>query len=172
MRTQFPPTRHPPRDFRDRRTGLIVFGILTVCLGGLCALVVPLMLFGQAWPAPRQGGTAAGGTPSMLQSASRRARRGSGVVGDRLLLTRRWARALILIFGWSFLVVGVISMIAVGLLLPGSSDPASPAGPRRCPAGAETTVMVIILPVSRIPLRPDSRYLGRLLQEPKREGDV
>ncbi|MFO1458156.1 MAG: hypothetical protein U1G08_02015 [Verrucomicrobiota bacterium] len=136
-----------PATFKDRRTGLIVFGILTVCLGGLCALVVPLMLFGQAMARTAAGGTAAGGTPSMLPIMASYG--GLAVVlvwlGIGSLLTRRWARALILIFGWSFLVVGVISMIAVGLLLPGFLRSGQPGGTSTLPAGAETTVMVIIL---------------------------
>src|SRR5438876_987340 len=34
-------------EFKDRRTGLIVFGILEILLGGLAALMIPLMVFGQ-----------------------------------------------------------------------------------------------------------------------------
>ena len=33
--------------YKDRSTGLVVFGILTLLMGGLCALFVPLMLLGQ-----------------------------------------------------------------------------------------------------------------------------
>jgi hypothetical protein len=33
--------------YKDRSTGLVVFGVLTVCLGAVAALFVPLMFFGQ-----------------------------------------------------------------------------------------------------------------------------
>jgi len=33
--------------YKDRSTGLVVFGILTLLLGCLAGLFVPLMLFGQ-----------------------------------------------------------------------------------------------------------------------------
>src|SRR5438034_406184 len=39
----------PPQlsvDFKDRKTGLVIFGILTALIGLLCALFVPLMFFG------------------------------------------------------------------------------------------------------------------------------
>ncbi len=34
-------------DYKDRSTGLVIFGILTLLLGCLAGLFVPLMLFGQ-----------------------------------------------------------------------------------------------------------------------------
>src|ERR1051326_8495153 len=45
----------PESDFKDRRAGLIVFGILQLLLGGLCALIVPLMFFGQSMSASMTG---------------------------------------------------------------------------------------------------------------------
>ncbi len=44
-----------PIEFKDRKTGLIVFGILTALLGALCALFVPLMLLGHAMSARTAG---------------------------------------------------------------------------------------------------------------------
>ena len=41
----------PPVPFKDRSTGLVVFGVMTILLGGLAGLFVPLMLFGQAMAA-------------------------------------------------------------------------------------------------------------------------
>ena len=32
--------------YRDRKVGLIVFGVLQICLGALCALAVPVVIFG------------------------------------------------------------------------------------------------------------------------------
>ena len=39
----------PPVDFKDRKTGLVIFGILTLCLGGLCALMVLLLLAAESF---------------------------------------------------------------------------------------------------------------------------
>ena len=33
-------------DFKDRTTGLIVFGILQIIIGGICALMAPMMILG------------------------------------------------------------------------------------------------------------------------------
>jgi hypothetical protein len=43
-----PPAVPVAPDFKDRRTGLIVFGILEIVLGALAALMIPLMILGQA----------------------------------------------------------------------------------------------------------------------------
>ena len=58
----------PPGDFKNRKTGLVVFGIMTMAMGGLCALLVPLMIFGLA----RAATTA--GVHQNLQSRSRSSR--------------------------------------------------------------------------------------------------
>ena len=36
----------PPPSYKDRSTGLTIFGILTLLLGGLCVLLVLMMLAG------------------------------------------------------------------------------------------------------------------------------
>ena len=133
-----------PADFKDRRTGLIVFGILTVFLGALCALLVPLMVFGQSLARSAGGPGAAGAPPSLLPAIVTYG--GLAVVliwlGISSMLARRWARALILIFGWCCLTLGVVSMAAMILVLPSllrlSPSPGRPA----LPAGAETAIMV------------------------------
>ena len=40
------PVLAPPTAFKDRSTGLIVFGILGILLGCFCALLVPMMVLG------------------------------------------------------------------------------------------------------------------------------
>lgn len=50
------PTLPPPTAFKDRSTGLIVFGILGILLGCLCALLVPMMVLGQIRSAKAMGG--------------------------------------------------------------------------------------------------------------------
>ena len=35
-------------DYRDRKTGLVIFGILEIAIGAICGLAILLMLLGQA----------------------------------------------------------------------------------------------------------------------------
>ena len=110
------PTISP--SYKDRSTGLTVFGILTLLLGGLCALFVPLMLVGQMVAArsnPSQTNPAAilpaiviyGGLAVALVW-----------LGIGSLRARRWARALLLIFSWSWLIVGLICMVGMAFVMP------------------------------------------------------
>jgi len=43
--TNLPPLPSTP-GFKDRKIGLVILGSFTVLAGGLCALLIPLMLFG------------------------------------------------------------------------------------------------------------------------------
>src|SRR2546423_12501878 len=94
-----------PNGFRDRKAGLVVFGILTALMGCLCALLVPVMFFGQAMAATKGAGM---GVHTMLPAAVM-----YGVIatifiwlGIGSIMARRWARALLLILAWSWLIIG------------------------------------------------------------------
>ena len=102
-----------PPAYKDRRTGLIVFGVFAILIGAFCALAVPLAFVGQLMAAKRSG------TEFDLSSAVI-----SSVVyglmavlmiwlGVGSILARRWARALLLCVGWIGLVIGVIAMPTV-----------------------------------------------------------
>ena len=41
--------------YRDRHTGLIVFGIMEIIMGGFCLLMLPLTVFGQLMVAKKNG---------------------------------------------------------------------------------------------------------------------
>lgn len=102
--------------YKDRKTGLIVFGIFTVLLGCLCGLFVPLMFFGQSMAA-KSGGPA---MPSMLPAVIMYG--GLAIVlvwlGIGSMMARRWARAILLIFSWSWLLVGLLSLVMMAFMLP------------------------------------------------------
>ncbi len=114
-------------EYKDRRTGLILFGVLAIGLGALCALFVPLMLFGGAMskdPAASRSLLPAalmyGGLAVMLIW-----------LGVGSILLRRWARALLLILSWSWLIMGVIGCIFLALVSPqifASVSQQSPSG--------------------------------------------
>src|ERR1035438_153181 len=88
----------PPTAYKNRSSGLIIFGVLTILLGCVCALLVPLMLFGQTMSAK------ATGTPPnfsvLLPAVSVYGFLAVVLVwlGIGSINARRWARALLLIF--------------------------------------------------------------------------
>src|ERR1700690_823737 len=104
-----PPVETAPLpDYKDRSTGLLVFGILTLLLGCLAGLFVLLMLFGQMMAAK------APNTPPVNHAAMLQGMAVYGLLAVALvwlgigsILARRWARALLLIFSWSWLIMGI-----------------------------------------------------------------
>jgi hypothetical protein len=105
-RTAFEPAPLP--DYQDRSTGLMVFGLLTLLLGCLAGLFVPLLLAGQIMAAKAADAPPANHAaivPGLVVYG------GLAValicLGVGSMLARRWARALLLIFSWSWLVTGI-----------------------------------------------------------------
>jgi len=112
--------------YRDRRAGLIVFGILEIGIGALCALMIPMMFL---------AGFLA---PEVMSGFDRRTLvMGPFVYGTMAtvliwlgigsLLCRRWARTLLLILSWSWLLMG-ISMAGVLAWLMRFLQPGDAAG--------------------------------------------
>lgn len=120
----------PTLPYKDRKTGLVVFGIMTLLLGLVCALFVPLMIFG-ASVAPK-------GSPSQDMRAIVPGILVYGMLAVALIWlgigsikARRWARALLLIFSWGMLVVGVLTIAFMVVWMPKiieASSAAAPAG--------------------------------------------
>jgi hypothetical protein len=104
--TDTPPIETMPA-YKDRSTGLTIFGIMTILLGGLAGLFTLLMFVPLLTPKTA-------GSPPVNPSTILL---GSGVyaglavtliwLGIGSVQKRRWARALLLIFSWSWLVMGV-----------------------------------------------------------------
>jgi hypothetical protein len=133
--------------FKDRKTGLVVFGFFTALLGVFCALFVPLLFFGQAISA--KGGAPAqnvGIWPAALIY---------GVMaivlvwlGIGSMMARRWAGALLLIFSWSWLVIGVTSTAVMGFVLPQMMEAMNSAKP---PGGPPPpTALLVWIPMLTI----------------------
>ncbi|MEO6847947.1 MAG: hypothetical protein ABI443_10120 [Chthoniobacterales bacterium] len=105
-------------EYKNRKTGLVIFGILTL-LGGLCcALIIPLMFFAQAM-ATKTGGA----QPSPLGIVPVIGIYGGlAVVGIWLgigsILARRWARAILLITSWFTLIIGIVMIIFMVFFFP------------------------------------------------------
>jgi hypothetical protein len=136
--------------YKDRSTGLMVFGILTLLLGSLAGLLVPLMLVGQLTAARTNPGSAnvAAMVPAMAVY---------GVLAVALIWlgigsiqARRWARALLLIFSWSWLVMGIFTLIGMAFLIPtvlknvSSAQAANGTTNHALPPGAMAGVMIFM----------------------------
>jgi hypothetical protein len=134
-----------PSEFKDYKTGLVLFGILTILLGGVCALFVPLMFFGQAMSAKSGAPT---NTQAIIPAIVMHAALAIALVwlGVGSMMARRWARALLLIFSWSWLIIGLISMVFMAFFLPQimqAVQSSTPPGQPEMPAAAKSLMMII-----------------------------
>jgi hypothetical protein len=139
-----PPPVQPTH--KDRSTGLIIFGILTMLLGCLAGLMVLVMLAGQAMAAK------ATNTPSNLASIVPAA----GVYGVMAvalvwlgigsMMARRWARALLLVFSWAWLALGLLAIVMMAYLMPKmlAAMPAEGTNGQAMPPAAKDMVMVVM----------------------------
>ncbi|MCX7824004.1 MAG: hypothetical protein N2689_00410 [Verrucomicrobiae bacterium] len=144
------PTLSPSAaDFKDRRVGLIVFGIFVILLGCLCALLVPMMLFGHV-VAARHAAQAANFrmiVPALLMYA------GLAVafiwLGIGSTLCRRWARALLLVWAWLWLICGAIGTAFLIMFLPEILASPTPQG-QSIPEPLRPVVTIVVLGVSLV----------------------
>ncbi|GMU65251.1 MAG: hypothetical protein AMXMBFR36_15250 [Acidobacteriota bacterium] len=102
---------------KDRSTGLVLFGLLQLAIGLFALAMAGLSLVASALaPAgvPAQSGRQiAFGIAFYLVVAALFVTLGIGS-----LLARRWARALMLVVSWFWLVFGVLSLVAIVFLFP------------------------------------------------------
>ncbi|MHC4791546.1 MAG: hypothetical protein ACYS8Y_08960 [Planctomycetota bacterium] len=133
-------------DFKDRKTALVVFGILQIILGGLCALLVPFMIIGMLasaflddTSAPQmQTGAMISGLLFYVLAAAWFISMGIGSIK-----TRRWARALIFVSSWLWLICGTMGLIVLFLLMPDMYDRMGESG-QISPAAAASMKAVMI----------------------------
>jgi hypothetical protein len=109
-----PDVAAPLPDYKDRSTGLLIFGILTLLLGCLAGLFVPLMLFGQMMAAKAPNAPPVNHA-TMLPGMAVYALLAVALVwlGIGSIKARRWARALLLIFSWTWLIMGVCMTVVM-----------------------------------------------------------
>jgi hypothetical protein len=131
-------------EYKDRSIGLIVFGLLTVCLGCLCGLLI-LFLVGETFVLNSGIVTAGQGMPGAPKPSIAMlipAMAVYGMMGIALtwlgigsIMATRWARALLLVFSWSWLIMGIIMMVVMSVMLPMilNSMPAMPNAPAGSP---------------------------------------
>ncbi|MGH9551330.1 MAG: hypothetical protein ACRD3W_18240, partial [Terriglobales bacterium] len=112
----------PPRNFPDQRGGLIAAGVLLIILGALISLAIPLVFLSHFLaehmhtPGTEMGpiGLLIPGVVTYLYISVALIWLGIG-----LCQCRRWARALLLVSGWIWLIVGTVAMVIVVLIVPG-----------------------------------------------------
>ena len=106
-----------PAPFKDRTAGLIVYGGVEIMLGGCCALLIPLVVFSAMMPQP--DGSAME-LRMMLPAISIFAMAAVFFVwiGIGSILARRWARAVMLVCSWIWLIFGGMGMIIAIWMLP------------------------------------------------------
>ena len=108
--------------YKDRSAGLLIFGILTILLGCVAGLFVPLMFFGQAMSAKARTGVPAPFS-AILPAVLIYSVLAVALVwlGIGSIMARRWARALLLIFSWSWLILGTVCFGFHGILHPANA---------------------------------------------------
>lgn len=120
----------PPPDtgYRDRRGALIGVGILVIVVGLVCALLAVAPLAFQGMPAgpelpPPDSRSIAAMVATNLGLAAIFVWLGIGSI-----LARRWARALLLMLSWVWLVSGVFGVAITAWAVSSMSLPATPGG--------------------------------------------
>ncbi len=106
--------------YKDRKVGLIVFGVLQIIIGGFCALAVPMMILSAVMvstSAPNTGVSATAMIPAILVYAV--AAVAFVWLGIGSILARRWARALHLVFSSIMFVSGLLGSIMAIFFLRG-----------------------------------------------------
>jgi hypothetical protein len=104
--------------YRDRGTGLVIFGVAQIILGLLAALMVPLialsMFMSRLAPggAMRPGQLVSGVATYTFIAAALLA------LGIGSVRMRRWARALTLVTSWYWLIMGTLGTILLTAVLP------------------------------------------------------
>jgi hypothetical protein len=136
----------PLPDYKDRSTALVIFGILTLLLGCLAGLFVPLMLFGQMMAAK------APNAPPVNHATMLPGMVVYGLLAVALIWLgigsiqkRRWARALLLIFSWSWLVMGVVMTAVIPFVMSkamANLPPNAKTGQPAMPPGAITGMVI------------------------------
>ena len=134
--------------YKDRSTGLVIFGILTLLLGCLAGLLVPLMLFGQMMAAK------APNAPPVNHAAMLPGIAVYGLLAVALvwlgigsIKKRRWARALLLIFSWSWLIMGIVMTVVMPLFMSKvftNLPPNAKTGQPAMPPGAITGMVIFM----------------------------
>jgi hypothetical protein len=107
--------------YKDRGTGLLVFGIFELCLGLLCLVIAGFTFLSLSLAAQNSLQMGPAISPRQLLpslSIYLGAAAFLFTVGVGSILARRWARALMLVFSWLWGIVGAVSLLFMIFFLP------------------------------------------------------
>jgi uncharacterized membrane protein len=151
-----PPAAAEPPAYRDRSTGLIVFGIIQIVLGLMAALFIPFMVL--AVLLTRHSGAGRVPLGNYLTSvATYGAVAVLGIVlGVGSIRARRWAWALTLVLSWIWLVTGVLMTVTMTAVLPTSflagmrAAQANSGNAAPMPAGVMAVILTFMIAVATV----------------------
>jgi uncharacterized membrane protein len=104
--------------YKDRSTGLTIFGIIEIILGALAALMAPVTLLGAVFSRKLAGGAMPAGTYASGICSYTFAAVLLVTLGIGSIRARRWAWALNLILSWFWLIIGVVATVAMTVFMP------------------------------------------------------
>ena len=107
--------------FKDRKAGLVFFGMLQITVGGivgLLALFQTLMITGAGSIMEEAGAPSVTGLVWFAMGFLLPAAAAFIALGVGSIMARRWARALSLVVGWIWLVYGIVGLAGLFLSLP------------------------------------------------------
>jgi len=137
-------------EYRDRGTGLVIFGVVQIILGLLAALMVPFVVLGafMARLAPGGGALRPGHYFSAIATYTFVAA-AMLTLGIGSVQKKRWARALTLVTSWYWLIVGVLATVLLTAVLPvamrGALEQAQRNSPDAPSADLSTGVMAVVI---------------------------
>ena len=108
-------------DLKDRSAGLVAMGIVQIVLGALCGVMVPFMLLAAFASAHFEGEAATTTSPVMMIPGTLFYVATAVAfiwLGIGSIKARRWARALLLISSWFWLISGSLGLIFMAFMLP------------------------------------------------------
>ncbi len=138
-----PMTTPAASDYHDRKTGLVLFGVLEIAIGFICGLLILLMLAGLAVagrgpnPPPASSSVALAITVYALLAG------GFVWLGIGSILARRWARAILLCFSAVALAGGALGCASMVFILPHMFDAVAQQNPQAIQPGAMRVAKVV-----------------------------
>jgi hypothetical protein len=137
--------------YKDRGTGLVVFGVFQIILGLLAALMVPFVVLGAFMSRLAPGGAMRPG--QVLSGVATYAFAAAGLLGLGIgsVRMKRWARALTLVTSWYWLIMGALVTVLVTAVLPvtmrGVLTQMKQSGPNAPSPEMSTGIMAVMLTV-------------------------
>ncbi len=132
--------------FKDRKARLVVFGILQIILGSICVLIVPLMVFGMI--AAHKNAAEDVNARAMIPGVLFYVLLAVWFIwmGIGSIKARRWARALILVSSWLWLVCGALGFVFMLRVIPNMYDKMGENGqiPKAAIIGVKCGIMAIM----------------------------